>query len=106
MSPMNTPPTPRLLPWTGQDGKPCYLLTDRDDSPLSVHADQVEALQLRMGAGLLEHARVLIDDPAVDSRQLRFLSAQLTAALRDVLRVAQSRGARPGGDEDPLDLGF
>ncbi|MGW2919802.1 hypothetical protein ACWDBF_18360 [Streptomyces angustmyceticus] len=104
--PTSTPPTPRLLPWAGPDGKPCYLLTDRDDSLLSERADQVEALQLRMGAGLLEHARVLIDDPSVDSRQLRFLSAQLSAALGDVLRVAQSRGARSWHHEEPSDQGF
>ncbi|MCZ1007963.1 hypothetical protein [Streptomyces lydicus] len=103
---MSTPGTPRLLPWTGQDGKPCYLLTDREDSPLSRRADQIEALQLRMAAGLLEHARVLIDDPAVDARQLRFLSAQLRTALQDVLRVAQSRGARSADDDVPSDLGF
>lgn len=49
---------------------------------------------------------MLIDDPAVDARQLRFLSAQLSAALQDALRVAQSRGARPADDETPSELGF
>ncbi|MGX1756247.1 hypothetical protein ACWIG5_04910 [Streptomyces lydicus] len=103
---MSTPGIPRPLPWTGQDGKPCHLLTDRDDSPLPRPAGQVEALQLRMAAGLLEHARVLIDDPAMDGRQLRLLSAQLSTALQDVLRVAQSRGVRPADADAPSDLGF
>ncbi|MGW7487887.1 hypothetical protein [Streptomyces sp. NPDC054786] len=103
---MSAPRTPRLLPWTGPDDKPCYLLTDQDGGYVSGRADQVEALQLRMGVGLLEHARVLIDDPAVDARQLRFLSAQLSAALRDALRVAESRGARPGSDNTPPDQVF
>ncbi|MFI0224029.1 hypothetical protein [Streptomyces lydicus] len=74
-------------------GKPCYLFTDDDGGFLSRYADEVEALQLGMGLGLLEHARVLIDDPAADARQLRFLSVQLSAALRDAVRVAQARGA-------------
>ncbi|WP_327704441.1 hypothetical protein [Streptomyces decoyicus] len=103
---MSTPPTPRLLPWTGPEGKPCYLLTDRDGGPVSDRADQVEAIQLKMTVGLLDHAQALIDDPAVDVRQLRFLSAQLSAALRDAVRVAQSRGALSGSVDAPLDLGF
>ncbi|MFF8784270.1 hypothetical protein [Streptomyces sp. NPDC015125] len=103
---MSTPPTPRLLPWTGADDKPCHLLTDRDDSPLARRADQIEALQHRMGTGLLEHARVPIDDPAVDSRQLRFLSAQLRTAQRAALRVAQSHGARTTDDDTLPDLEF
>ncbi|MEJ8650017.1 hypothetical protein WKI65_18440 [Streptomyces sp. MS1.AVA.3] len=103
---MSTPPTPRLLPWTGPEGKPCYLLTDRDGGPVSDRADQVEAIQLKMAVGLLDRAQALIDDPAVDARQLRFLSAQLSAALRDAVRVAQSRGARSGSADAPLDQGF
>ncbi|MFF8310869.1 hypothetical protein ACWGLP_08250 [Streptomyces lydicus] len=88
-----TDPSPRLLPWTAPGGKPCYLFTDDDGGFLSRYADEVEALQLGMGLGLLEHARVLIDDPAADARQLRFLSVQLSAALRDAVRVARARGA-------------
>ncbi len=37
----------RLLPWTGSEGKPCYLLTD-GDGPLSRLADVVEATHLDM----------------------------------------------------------
>ncbi|MFJ6746766.1 MULTISPECIES: hypothetical protein [unclassified Streptomyces] len=87
-------PSARLLPWAGPDDQPCYLLTDSDGGPVSRHADQVEAIQLGMGLGLLEHARALIADPAVDAAQLRFLSAQLSAALRDTVRIAESRGGR------------
>ncbi|QHC25899.1 hypothetical protein [Streptomyces sp. GS7] len=98
---MPTPCTPRLLPWSGPDGRPCYLLTDRAGGGfVSRRADEVEALQLRMGAGLLEHARAVIDDPAADARQLRFLSAQLSTALHDAVRVAESRGDRLADAED------
>jgi hypothetical protein len=86
--------TARLLPWAGPDEQPCYLLTDNDAGFVSRHADQVEAVQLGMGVGLLAHARALIDDPAVDAAQLRFLAKQLGAALRDAVRIAESRGGR------------
>lgn len=84
----------RLLPWTGPEGKPCYLLTDDEGGYVSRVADQIESVQLGMGTELLSHAQALLDDPKVDAGQLRFLSARLTEALRDAMRVAESRGAR------------
>lgn len=87
-------PRTRLLPWTAPGDKPCYLLTDQDGGFLSQYADDVEALQLGMAIGLLEHARALTGDPAADARQLRFLSVQLSQALDDAVRVAESRGDR------------
>jgi hypothetical protein len=50
-------------------------------------ADQVESVQLGMAADLLA-------DPAVTAPQLRFLAARMAEALRDVHRIAESRGAR------------
>lgn len=91
----STRPVARLLPWTGSADQPCYLLTDQTgDGPVSRYADRVEALQLEMSIGLLDHAEPLIDDPSADAGQLRFLSAQLRTALRDTVRVAESRGER------------
>ncbi len=84
----------RLLPWTDPEGKPCYLSSDDGNSPLNRRADAVEAVQVSMGARLLQHARPLLDDPKADARELRFLGDRLCEALRDVLRVAESRGAR------------
>ncbi|MFD3558895.1 hypothetical protein ACFWVU_04390 [Streptomyces sp. NPDC058686] len=87
----------RLLPWAGADDKPCYLLTDRHTNGTSAVArlaDNIESLQLGMGTELLGHARALLDEPRVDAQQLRFLSARLSEALQDALRVAESRGAR------------
>ena len=87
--------TTRLLPWSGADGKPCYLLSDGSGSGyLSRIADDIESVQLGMGNELLGHAQELIKDPKVGPAELRYLSARLTESLRDVLRVAESRGAR------------
>ncbi|MET7763138.1 hypothetical protein [Streptomyces sp. NPDC005336] len=85
---------PRLLPWTSPDGKPCHLASDGGDSYPSRRADEIEALQLRMGTELLDHARALLDARAASSGELRFLASRLTEALRDALRVAESRGGR------------
>ncbi|AGP55789.1 hypothetical protein [Streptomyces rapamycinicus] len=98
---MNTMTGLRLLPWSDQEGRPCYLTSDRDESPLNRRADQIEALQLSMGTELLGHARALLEDHKADARELRFLADRLCEALRDALRVAESRGRRlPVHNED------
>lgn len=85
----------RLLPWSGQDGQPAYLVTDGGaDSHLWRLADEMEAVQLRMGAEMVQHARALVGDRTADTRQLRFVATRLTEALIDALRVAESRGLR------------
>ncbi|WP_055552536.1 hypothetical protein [Streptomyces sp. NBRC 110028] len=96
----------RLLPWTSPDGKPCYLAPAGANSRLSRRADEIEALQLSMGTELIGHARALLDDRKAGIREIRFLAERLCEALRDALRVAESRGARlPAGDEgdDPAE---
>ena len=92
---MTRPPEPRLLPWTGPEGKPCYLITDDDGGPVSRLADTTECTQLGMGAELLGHARALLPD--TPHGELRFLAERLTEALADALRVAESRGRRLRG---------
>ncbi|WP_033310102.1 hypothetical protein RFN58_23155 [Streptomyces iakyrus] len=87
--------TLRLLPWTGPDAKPCFLITDDDGGRLSRLADLTEATRLDMGARLLAHAEDLLPDAT--EAQLRFLAERLTEALRDVLRVAESREPRTRG---------
>ncbi|MGX1562511.1 hypothetical protein [Streptomyces sp. NPDC055506] len=47
-----------------------------------------------MGAQLLAHAEDLL--PNATDTQLRFLAERLTEALRDILRVAESRGWTSG----------
>ncbi|MEV0554077.1 hypothetical protein AB0I27_11530 [Streptomyces sp. NPDC050597] len=84
----------RLLPWSGPDGKPCFLSTDDSDGYMSRLADNMEAVQLGMAAELLEQAEELLDDRDTEAEELRLLTTKLTGALRDALRVATSRGRR------------
>lgn len=84
----------RLLPWSGPDGKPCYLSTDDDGSRLSRLADTTEAIQLDLAADLIRHASEALGDQDTEAGELRRLSANLVNALQDVLRVAASRGHR------------
>ncbi|WNE96358.1 hypothetical protein PS467_13925 [Streptomyces luomodiensis] len=93
---------PRLLPWRGPAGQRCYLVSDEDgEGYLSRLADEMEAVQLQMGAELIGHARLMLGDRKVDVRELRYLSDRLIEALEDALRIAESRGGRlpvPGSD--------
>ncbi|KMS71430.1 hypothetical protein ACM01_27120 [Streptomyces viridochromogenes] len=83
----------RLLPWTGQGGKPCYLDTD-GTGYLSRVADTVERVQLGMAGDLLDHADEMLADRRTTPAQLRFLLARMSEALTDTRRIAESRGAR------------
>ncbi|MER5256097.1 hypothetical protein [Streptomyces sp. NPDC002855] len=82
----------RLLPWSGPEGKPCYLSTDDSDGHMSRLADNVEAVQLGMAADLLEQAQEELGSADMELEALRHLATDLTGALRDTLRVATSRG--------------
>ncbi|MEV4444823.1 hypothetical protein [Streptomyces mirabilis] len=82
----------RLLPWSGPEGKPCYLSTDDRRGYMSRLADNIEAVQLGTAAELLEQASETLDDQDGDREEMRWLAKELTGALRDVLRVATSRG--------------
>ncbi|WP_318203434.1 hypothetical protein [Streptomyces sp. SCL15-4] len=83
----------RLLPWTGDEGKPCYVLGD-GTGYVSRLADQVESVQLGMAGDLLDHAAELLAEDRLTDRELRYLARRLTESLREVKRVAESRGAR------------
>ncbi|MFJ5075644.1 hypothetical protein ACIP8Z_13690 [Streptomyces sp. NPDC088553] len=84
----------RLLPWTGPDGKPCYLSTEDEDSHLSRLADSTEALQLGRATDLVSHTLEVLEDEVTELEELRQLAADLTEALKDALRVPTSRGHR------------
>lgn len=111
---MNSPTgsTVRLLPWSRDDGKPCYLLGG-GSGHLSRIADNIESVQLGMANDLLDHAADLLGDHQATAPQLRFLADRLVESLRDVHRIAESRGARlpallaedddPYADEPPDD---
>ncbi len=86
---------PRLLPWPSPAGKPCFLLSDDDESShLSKLADEMEEVQLKVGSELLGHAGEMLADHKVGPDELRFLVKCLSEALRDALRVSESRGRR------------
>ncbi|MFC8535314.1 hypothetical protein ACFUJY_15315 [Streptomyces sp. NPDC057249] len=85
--------TIRLLPWEGQGGKPCYVLGD-GNGYVSRLADNIESVQLGMADELLGHAADLLADRKVTWPELHFLASRLTESLRDVRRVAESRGSR------------
>lgn len=82
----------RLLPWAGQDGRPCYLSTSDRGGYVSRLADNTEAVQLDTAAELLQNASESFTDWDLDPDEMRRLTKELAGALRDVLRVATSRG--------------
>ncbi|MGN5635820.1 hypothetical protein [Streptomyces sp. AC154] len=96
---MTAPNELRLLPWTGPDDKPCYLSTDDPAGYMSRLADDFEAVQLGASAELLEAASETLDDHDADPNDVRRLGHDLAAALRNVVRVATSRGHRLGASE-------
>ncbi|MFF8789662.1 hypothetical protein [Streptomyces sp. NPDC015125] len=85
---------PRLLPWTRSDGAPCYLSTDNPDSPLSQLADHAEDELIEAAETLLDETGVLPAVRGTGPRELCPTAAALHRALRDVLRIAVSRGDR------------
>ncbi|MFE3141588.1 hypothetical protein [Streptomyces scopuliridis] len=89
---MTTPNELRLLPWSGPGDKPCYLSTDDPDGYVSRLADNIEAVQLGTAAELLEEAAEALDNQDTSLNGMRCLVEELTGALRDVFRVATSRG--------------
>jgi hypothetical protein len=89
---MTAPNELRLLPWSGPDGKPCYLSTDGRGGYMSRMADNIEAVQLGTAAELLEEASETLDDQDATLDEMRCLAKELTGALRDTLRVATSCG--------------
>ncbi|MFB7916712.1 hypothetical protein [Streptomyces sp. NPDC056061] len=63
---------------------------------VSQMADDMEDLQLDMADELLGHAVDLLADRRATEPQIRFLTDRLTESLRQVVRVAESRGLRLG----------
>ncbi|WP_370666716.1 hypothetical protein [Streptomyces sp. IBSBF 2507] len=82
----------RLLPWSGPDGKPCYLSTDDSGGYMSRLADNIEAVQLGMAADLVEQVSAVLGNRDAELEDARRMLTEVTGALRDVLRVANSRG--------------
>ncbi|MCX4880935.1 MULTISPECIES: hypothetical protein [unclassified Streptomyces] len=101
---MSTTQMARLLPWSTPEGNPCFLHGD-GNGYLSRLADNIESVQLGMAGELLDHAADMLADRKATPDQLRFVLARMSEALRDVHRIAESRGARmpvPDADEDDV----
>lgn len=84
----------RFLPWSGPEGKPCFLSTDGSNSRLSRLADGLEATCLDLAAEVLDHASEVLSRTEGAPVDLRTLSTDLAEALRQALCVAESRGHR------------
>ncbi|MGW9041197.1 hypothetical protein ACWGQL_01315 [Streptomyces lydicus] len=95
----------RLLPWSGPDGQACYLSTENSGGYLSRLADNTEAQQLAVAAELGEHALEVLSDCQNWPNELRLLVTDMAGALRDVRRVAISRGHRLPPTDPPADEG-
>ncbi|WP_405721486.1 hypothetical protein [Streptomyces sp. NBC_00046] len=89
----------RLLPWSSAEGKPCHVVGD-GTGRVSRVADNIESVQLGMALELLDHAGDMLDDGQVTSAQLRYVLARMAEALRDVHRIARSRGDRLAASAD------
>nr|WP_234440556.1 hypothetical protein [Streptomyces rimosus] len=75
-------------------------MTDDNGGILSRLADEMEEVQLAMGDELLGHAAEILGDRKAGALEFRFLSTRLCEALRDALRVAESRGERLTASEE------
>ncbi|MEU9222907.1 hypothetical protein AB0D40_00785 [Streptomyces massasporeus] len=84
----------RLLPWETDTGKPCFLSTNGTTGRLARIADEIEADQLRDGADVLKGAQAVLNDWKSGEYAVRLALRAATQCLGDVLRIADSRGAR------------
>lgn len=84
----------RLLPWEADTGKPCFLSTNGTPGRLARIADEIEADQLRDGADVLKGAQAVLHDLKSGEYAVRLALRAATQCLGDVLRIADSRGAR------------
>ncbi|UNS98560.1 hypothetical protein MMF93_20440 [Streptomyces tubbatahanensis] len=86
----------RLLPWTTDTGKPCYLAEGAAGGVISALADGTEARQTRDAVQALREAEDVLANPAAGALALRLALHTCVRALAKVLRVAESRGLRLG----------
>ncbi|MFB8024171.1 MULTISPECIES: hypothetical protein [unclassified Streptomyces] len=95
----------RLLPGTEGEGKPGYVLGD-GSGPASRMAERLVRIRLDMAGDLLDHATELLPDRRITWVELHFLASRLSESLREVLRVAECRGAAPPCADGPCELGL
>ncbi|MDT0270506.1 hypothetical protein RM844_29965 [Streptomyces sp. DSM 44915] len=83
----------RLLPWSDDRGRPCYLVGG-GQGRVSQLADATERKQLAYAEELLDVAEEVIGSGEYEAEDLDDLGGCLVFALRNVHRVARSRGQR------------
>ncbi|MGD3106457.1 hypothetical protein [Streptomyces sp. YGL11-2] len=85
----------RLLPWQTWDGRPCYLHpADNGQGYLSRKADRMEAQQMRNASRAYIDAETTLRNESAGPLLLRLTLIRTTAALNNVLRIADSRAGR------------
>lgn len=89
----------RLLPWTSDDGKPCYLTSTGGKGLVSKMADVMEAEQIRTSREILAQSRLVLAEAHLGKIELRFVANRLMECLADTLRITESRGGRLGIDD-------
>ncbi|MCK7623025.1 hypothetical protein MUU72_07920 [Streptomyces sp. RS10V-4] len=96
--------TARLLPWASPEGKPCFLLAGDGAGYVSRLADEVEAAQLAAAEELNAEAGRVLRGRMWTPGELHLLAVELNDSLRNVRRVAESRGARLLRKEEAQEL--
>ncbi|WSP85033.1 hypothetical protein OG289_40530 [Streptomyces sp. NBC_01235] len=81
----------RLLPWSGPEGKPCYLSTDDRAGYMSRLADNIESEQLETAAELLKQAAEILGDEHACPEDMQLLAKDRNPARR-ASRSHQHRG--------------
>ncbi|MFJ8955593.1 hypothetical protein ACIRO1_36430 [Streptomyces sp. NPDC102381] len=84
----------RLLPWTSELGKPCYLRTNDDDGVLAMLANGIEDAQLCTAKTELRSAEAVLANPLSSYGDMKYAVLRLTEVLGDALRIADSRWLR------------
>lgn len=86
-------PELRLLPWSTASGNPCYL-SSTGDSMLALFADELEDAQLEDADRALRRIAEILDASQMEGAATALAVKEAATALSNVLRVADSRGAR------------
>ncbi|MGW6456292.1 hypothetical protein ACWF94_10260 [Streptomyces sp. NPDC055078] len=84
----------RRLPWDSPEGKACYLSPSSTGSVVSRIADEIEEAQTNAAATVIQGIQAVLDDRNAGVRECRFALTRAQEVLRDLLRVAESRGDR------------
>ena len=86
----------RLLPWTSDTGKPCYVPLTAEGGPVSAIADAVEGEQVADARAVLAEAESIWRIRCRGARAAARARRGRSACSGAPIRVAESRGQRLG----------